>query len=208
MPTWEDDIVQALGTLGGSAEYESIYSEVRRIRSNLPESWKQIIQRNIQDKSSDSNGYKGGKDLFYAVSGLGAGVWGLRSFLKQTPKAIDLPLGTEAPNRTESSTYRVLRDTNLARQIKILHKNKCQICGLKIELSNGESYSEAHHIIPIGEPHNGPDTAENIIVLCPNHHVMCDYGVIKLEKNLIKEQAGHEISQESISYHNQQVFNV
>lgn len=206
MPTWEDDIVQALEVLGGSAEYEAIYAEVSHIRSSLPESWKQIIQRNIQDKSSDSNGYRGGKDLFYAVSGLGAGVWGLRSFLKHTPKAIDLPMGVEEPSRTKTSTYRVLRDTNLARQIKILHKNSCQLCGLKIELLNGESYSEAHHIIPIGKPHNGPDTAGNIIVLCPNHHVMCDYGVIKLERDNINEQAGHNISQESISYHNEKVF--
>ena len=100
-----------------------------------------------------------------------------------------------------------MRDANLARQIKILHKNNCQLCDSKIELSNGESYSEAHHIIPIGKPHNEPDTAGNIIVLCPNHHVMCDYGVIKLERSHIKEQAGHKISQESISYHNEKVFN-
>lgn len=78
MATWANDIVTALENLGGSASYDDIYKEVSKIRSNLPKSWVQIIQRTIQDKSSDSEGYKGGENLFEAVNGLGSGVWGLR----------------------------------------------------------------------------------------------------------------------------------
>jgi len=38
-------------------------------------------------------------------------------------------------------------------------------------------YAEAAHIRPLGDPHNGPDTPDNILCLCPNHHVLFDHGV-------------------------------
>ncbi len=141
------------------------------------------------------------------TEGLGSGVWGLRSNLKETPKASDLPTGVENPDRARITIYRVLRDTVLARKIKILHNHACQLCGEVIELNNGEKYSEAHHIIPLGSPHNGPDTAENIIVLCPNHHVLCDYGVIKLDKSMFNRVPYHSLSVDSIKYHNEVLFN-
>ena len=33
------------------------------------------------------------------------------------------------------------------------------------------------HIKDLGRPHNGPDTEENVLCLCPNHHALFDrYG--------------------------------
>ena len=116
-----------------------------------------------------------------------------------------LPNGNEKPKRVETKVYRVLRDTKLAITIKNLYKNRCQICNLTISLKNNEFYSEAHHIIPLGK-HNGADTADNIIVLCPNHHVMMDYGLIKLSLDQIKMHEKHKISQKSIDYHNEIIF--
>ncbi|MFA0409116.1 HNH endonuclease [Vibrio splendidus] len=205
MASWEEDIVTALENLGGIAGYDDIHNEIEKIRADLPETWTAVIRRRIQDLSSDSNGFKNGKDLFYSVNGLGAGVWGLRSSLAQTPKALDLPDGVEEPSRKYTTTYRILRDTTLARKLKLLHKNKCQICGCALTLKDGKSYSEAHHIIPLGKPHNGADVAENIIVLCPNHHVMCDYGSIKLNYDEITKAQGHKLSLNSITYHNETV---
>lgn len=203
MPTWDEDIVTALERLGGAAHYDSIYEEISRIRPHLPSTWKAVVRRRIQDLSSDSDGFKGGQDLFYSVEGLGGGTWGLRRSLAETPKAIDLPVGNEAPSKSQVSTYRVLRDTELARKIKRLYNDCCQICGLQLVLKNGQSYSEAHHIIPLGAPHNGPDIPENIIVLCPNHHVLCDYGSIELSSQDIKMKKGHSINRSSIDYHNE-----
>lgn len=37
-------------------------------------------------------------------------------------------------------------------------------------------YAEAAHVRPLGSPHNGPDTPDNILCLCPNHHVLFDHG--------------------------------
>ena len=202
---WEDDIVLALEHLGGIAGYDDIYAEIKRIRTNLPKNWKAVVRRRVQDLSSDSAGFKDGKNLFFSVNGLHAGVWGLRSALTVTPEAVDLPDGTEDPKRAYGHTYRVLRDTVLARKIKLLHKDRCQICGEVVSIGNGKTYAEAHHIIPLGAPHGGPDTAENIIVLCPNHHVLCDYGAIKLSMQNITCTKGHVISAKSIEYHNEKI---
>ena len=80
------------------------------------------------------------------------------------------------------STYRVLRDTALARRIKADNDCKCQICGERILLNKDNSYVEAHHIKPLGSPHNGPDHPGNIVCVCPNCHVKLDYGAIEIDQ--------------------------
>jgi predicted restriction endonuclease len=56
-------------------------------------------------------------------------------------------------------------------------------CGktVVIGLDPERRYSEAAHIKPLGNPHDGPDKAGNLLVLCPNHHLQLDRGVISLE---------------------------
>ncbi|WP_336706708.1 HNH endonuclease [Oerskovia sp. USHLN155] len=202
MATWTEDIVDGLRALGGTGTLSDIYSAVGPLRPTLPESWRDIIRRNIQDRSSDSAGYRGAQDLFFSVSGLGAGVWGLRSLAISTPDAIDKDAGSEAPGRTPQLIYRVLRDTELARQLKLLHRDQCQLCGLALRLSSARTYSEAHHVVPLGAPHHGPDTAENILVLCPNHHALCDYGAIALDVASLRQASGHRLAESSVEYHN------
>lgn len=201
MTTWREEVEAALQTLGGQGTLEEIYSQVRKAtKRELPPTWQAIVRRELEYNSTDSDSYQGRHNLFYSVRGIGQGVWGLRSALAKTPIAPD----TEAPppERVHSETYRILRDTELARRIKKLHNNVCQLCGTTITLVDGSRYSEAHHIRPLGAPHNGPDIPENVIVLCPNHHVECDYGVIELLRTMIKIRAGHVISQTYLDYHN------
>ena len=206
MPTWEEDIISALTNLGGTGSYPEIYDAVKAVRADLPTSWKDIVRRQIQDRSSDSAGYKNGADIFFSVDGLGMGVWGLRQLVPLTPKAADLPRGNQDPDRARQMTYRTLRDTVLARQIKLLHRDACQICGKVLRISPTKTYSEAHHIIPLGGDHAGPDTPSNVIVLCPNHHAMCDMGAIALHRQEIRAAKGHTIADESLAYHNERIF--
>jgi hypothetical protein len=159
----------------------------------------------VESHSSDSANYNG-KDIFYSVEGLGKGVWGLRKLLVSTPIANDIEKPS-VPPRARCEIYRVLRDTALARQIKLLHQNRCQLCGEAILLPDGKTYSEALHLKPLGRPHNGPDIAANIIVLCPNHHVQCDYGAITLNRSTIKLHPKHQIGWEYLEYHNTSVCN-
>ncbi len=205
---WIEDIQKAVSNLGGVAELKDIYEETRKLRPPpYIKSFDASVRGYIEEHSSDSKKFKNKpkeKDLFYSVKGIGSGVWGLRSLEEPTPIApdFDLPEGELTPEKTQQDTYRVLRDTKLARQLKMLHSNKCQICGDRIEIENNKFYSEAHHIKPLGKPHNGPDVPGNIIVLCPNHHVMLDYGVIKLKFTEIKHHVKHKTDTMYIDYHN------
>jgi hypothetical protein len=73
-----------------------------------------------------------------------------------------------------------LRDTLLAADMKRRYENLCQVCKNTIQLST-KTYAESHHIRPLGAPHFGPDTEGNIVVVCPNHHVMFDRGALSVD---------------------------
>ncbi len=118
-------------------------------------------------------------------------------------QAIDL--APPATQRIASTVYRILRDTELAKQLKRDYEFRCQICGHTIELPDGTRYAEAHHIHPLGQPHCGPDCVENLIVLCPNHHAMCDYGATKLVLDDLHVIDGHKINPKFIAYHNDRI---
>jgi hypothetical protein len=78
--TWLDWIVKAFENLGGKASYYRLYNEILRIRPEpFPKTWKAIVRRTIETHSSDSENFRSGNDdLFYSVSGIGSGEWGLR----------------------------------------------------------------------------------------------------------------------------------
>lgn len=118
----------------------------------------------------------------------------------RTPIAIDIEDPSQA-ERVKQETYRILRDTQLAREVKESNKYRCQICGQVLKLNDDKPYAEAHHIKPLGAPHNGPDVSGNILCVCPNDHVRLDYGAIKLDETYLKG-----IGKEYIDYHNENIF--
>lgn len=66
------------------------------------------------------------------------------------------------------------RDNRTIALIKILRKEKCQICSATIKKKDGTFYIEAAHIEP--KHRRGRETPDNILLLCPNHHKEFDYG--------------------------------
>jgi putative restriction endonuclease len=56
------------------------------------------------------------------------------------------------------------------------------VCGIRIEI-RGIGYAEGAHIRPLGKPHNGRDDTQNLLCLCPNHHVMLDKGCFTIDNN-------------------------
>jgi putative restriction endonuclease len=105
----------------------------------------------------------------------------LTSDLSPLPEAIpdeysagaDAPSGKETPLKRRFTVTRILRSTAVGEWVKGLHDFTCQICGTRLVTMAG-AYAEACHIKPLGRPHNGPDTPENILCLCPNCHVLFD----------------------------------
>ncbi len=74
---------------------------------------------------------------------------------KHTPLAIDIENPSQA-KRVKQETYRILRDTVLARMVKESHHYQCQICRETLKLKDNTPYAEAHHVLPLGAPHNAP----------------------------------------------------
>jgi putative restriction endonuclease len=99
-----------------------------------------------------------------------------------TTKSLEKPIstGNVKPGRTQFLVQRIIRDTVLSKSLKEHYNYECQICGEIIKTANG-FYAEAAHITPLGAPHNGPDVWENILCLCPNHHVMFDLGTFSIK---------------------------
>jgi len=112
----------------------------------------------------------------------------------------------EAP-RHETTGMRIVRDTAQARRIKELYDYQCQMCGTRLGCLAGP-YAEAAHIRPLGAPHRGPDTPDNILCLCPNHHVLFDHGGVEIGEDLsligvtgrLRVHPRHRINDEHLRY--------
>lgn len=137
----------------------------------------------------------------------------------------EIPLtnvGHECPLTRRTVQNIRLRNTFLATEIKRRYDNICQVCRSPVLLVNRTHYAEAHHLRPLGSPHHGPDVLGNIIVLCPNHHVMFDRGAATIEPDslcLVHTEQGvfgsdarlyleswHPLNRRYLDYHNGQVF--
>ena len=119
----------------------------------------------------------------------------------------------EPPGRSEARVLRIIRDTVAAKSLKAIYDYKCQVCGLRIEPEPDKYYVEAHHVRPLGGDHHGLDTHGNMLVLCPNHHAMFDFGIphfIDADHIMIRETTHpmtckHTLADDVIAYHNEHI---
>jgi len=107
---------------------------------------------------------------------------------------------TVGEERIPTVVDRIVRDPELVRNLKALYENRCQLCDTTVELKTGY-YCEAHHVRPLGNPHNGPDTKSNLLVVCPNCHVKLDFAAIQIETKKFRSNK-HKIAQAYVDYHN------
>jgi putative restriction endonuclease len=133
-----------------------------------------------------------------------------------TPSKVTEDSGAySTPRRQETTILRIVRDTKQARRIKALYDYHCQVCGIRLE-SNAGPYAEAAHIRPLGIPHNGSDSISNLLCLCPNHHVLFDYGAFSIADNLsllgiegtLTRATQHEIHIDNLRYHREHYFSI
>lgn len=126
------------------------------------------------------------------------------------------------PQRQATVVNRIIRDSTLSRFLKLLYDFECQICRFSFSLPSGTKYAESHHVKPLGSRHRGLDVESNMLILCPNHHAMMDYGVIaihpqKLVVMAIRDNVSdsgknlqvvrHTVNSEFLEYHLSNVFN-
>ncbi|WP_439811684.1 HNH endonuclease [Streptomyces sp. P9-2] len=117
-----------------------------------------------------------------------------------------------APRR-EATRSVIVRDEALARKVKELEDNRCQICDTTLRYLN-RPYSEAAHIRGLGNPHYGPDELQNLLCLCPNCHVLFDGleiyvdfdGMVRgtrggRDSRPLRRDPRHPMDEEHIAYH-------
>jgi len=154
------------------------------------------------------------EEFWHEVGKSGFEIWRFR--LVKIPETIragqevrEEPAGYSVPRRQGVRVSRIVRDSARARKIKVLYKHRCQMCGTRLECPAGP-YSEAAHIRPLGAPHNGPDTEDNILCLCPNDHVLFDNGAVSISDDLslngdsnnrLTVRRDHRINRHYLAYH-------
>jgi len=122
---------------------------------------------------------------------------------------LPLPASNQEPDRVKSYTTHIVRDTLAAEAVKDAHQHVCQTCSTRIERPGG-AYAQGAYIRPLGRPHNGPDTAENILCLCPNCHVLFDGWAFAIEDDgtligvlngCLIEVETHIVNRQYLGYH-------
>lgn len=126
-------------------------------------------------------------------------------------KRYDAPAETETYEYTHSESQvvtvsRIKRERSVVEELKELYRHRCQICGkgARTPLKELGLYVEGHHIKPLGSPHNGPDIKENILIVCPTHHVEMQYGGIALVRTELAFN-WHKLHEDFIEYHNVEI---
>ena len=89
----------------------------------------------------------------------------------------------ELPEKRDTSGTVYLR----SEAVRVIVLNRaagiCEYCGeLGFTTSNGATYLETHHVIPLSE--RGPDIEWNVVAICPNDHRKAHFSK---DKNLIRE---------------------
>lgn len=99
--------------------------------------------------------------------------------LKQSQTALDdlgaTPEGNGTPDRAKRMAHVYQRDPAVRAHVVKRARGRCEYCGRQgFLLPNGKGYVEAHHIIALAR--QGPDTLENVIALCAEHHREAHFG--------------------------------
>jgi putative restriction endonuclease len=184
----------------------------RKIRTPEPKKWKRIERHG--DHLRVFHGLKvvstGGvyridrEDLGVEMAGGGSRL-GVESITPPGQAPAPEPL---MPGRRAIEVNRIIRDTAVSRSVKEAHDCHCQVCGIRLETPSG-FYAEGAHVRPLGSPHDGPDVADNILCLCPNHHVLFDGGAFSVRDDLsliglegrLRTVGGHPMSPAYLAHH-------
>mgnify|MGYP003580341987 CR=1 FL=1 len=82
----------------------------------------------------------------------------------------------EHPSSRQVSAHVYNRDARVRSAVLARAGGRCEHCGEPgFTMPGGVVYLETHHVVPLAE--DGPDVADNVIALCPNHHRRAHYGL-------------------------------
>jgi hypothetical protein len=100
------------------------------------------------------------------------------------------------PQRVRTTTSRIIRNTAIVKNLKNEHGYRCQICDEQRRRSQPAKYAEGHHLHPLGE--GGPDTRENILIVCPTCHADLDYGMLSIDPDTLRVRHGYDEGRDGV----------
>ncbi|MCO5990113.1 caspase family protein [Actinoallomurus spadix] len=118
-----------------------------------------------------------------------------------------------APNQWELVSNDVYQDRRIAESVMRVHDYECQVCGIFLEIPGGMRFAQTLHLRGLSAPHHGPDIAENILCLCPNHRMLISLGSFVINDNYavidedgevvgdLRVKRNHRVGLEYIRYH-------
>ena len=192
-------IIEHLEKLGGHACLQDLYKSLEEdARISKPRSFRASVRKELEDFSGDSKNYKGRGDIFYSISGIGKGEWGLREC---TVNKNNVDLTNDDSNFVEGKRklvqhIRYERNHYVTTQAKKLFKLKhkrlyCEVCGFDFQEKYGKlgmDFIEAHHILPLSERNKESVTKiEDFVMLCSNCHSMIHRKKPRLTRNKLSD---------------------
>lgn len=88
----------------------------------------------------------------------------------------DCGLGKTQPSKSMHTGHHFVRNNAVRHHVITRANGRCEYCGeLGFIRDDDSRFIEAHHIIHLAN--QGPDTLENVIGLCPNHHRQAHFGM-------------------------------
>jgi putative restriction endonuclease len=143
------------------------------------------------------------------------GYWVLQFRLDGLAPTAELgPSATTDVSFATTTVSRRIRDSAIAREVKQIYDYSCQLCGTRVTGLENRPYAEGAHVRPLGRPHLGADSLENLLCLCANHHVELDVGgmLIQNDLSLVSSNTGqplgglvfrkqHRLNLDNVQYH-------
>ena len=170
-----------------SSDWRNINSaeSIRKIAKSFEMLDKEKVRRVIEEKQAVEE--KVASNLMQRVTEDGDITSIVREFDVQLNKTQDRhslllklqkQFGNVPPDKRRVVVERFERNKRLSEYIKELYGWKCQICGFTIRKKDGGLHVETHHLKPLSE--GGHDSIKNIIIVCPNHHALFEYGDVSI----------------------------
>ena len=103
-------------------------------------------------------------------------------------RTLEVDAAAATPTRKERLS-KVIERGPFGQAVKAAHQGRCQVCvalglpGGAFTKLNGETYAEAHHVVPVSTLQAGALSHLNIMVLCPNHHRQAHYGKFEIQND-------------------------
>jgi len=188
---WLDEIVDAIGELGGEGSLDAIYDTIQArnvMRFDENPHWRDRVRATLQRFSRDSTWGRHriahpDQDVFFAPHGINAGHWAIRGYVEAVQDIEKLADSSYAETTaTEGSVLRRFvvtyeRKPALRAAAIQLHGMLCKGCEFSFEAVYGElghGFIEVHHLRPVSTFGRAilVSPLTDMTVLCSNCHRM------------------------------------